>query len=99
MGDEAEGTGHDLRLGTVIHIQQHPVCLWKILLKMQHDLRSGPPEPVNGLVVISHHEQILPLPGQQPQNIILNPVHILKLIHEKIPEPVLPGRQDILSLG
>ena len=62
---------------------------------MEHDLRLGSPEPVDGLVIISHDEQIVLRGRQHAHDIVLELVNILELIHQNIPELSLPGSQDI----
>ena len=96
--DDPTGSLHNRLTATIIHIQKHSLCLWIILLKMKHNLRLRTPEPVDGLVVVSYDEQIILRSCKHADNIVLEPVDILELVHQNIPELPLPGPQDILPL-
>ena len=61
-----------------------------ILGEAQHDPRPGTPELVDGLVIVPHHKEVVLREGQHPEDLILDPVHILELIHEDIAEFFLP---------
>ena len=52
-------------------------------------------ELINGLLHVTHQEQIMPLPGQRRKNRILHGVGILIFVHENFPEPAadLSGRR------
>ena len=55
----------------------------------QDILNISPPELVNGLVVIAHHTEVFPPPGQKAGQQILEMVGILILIHQHIAELIL----------
>ena len=96
--NDLAGPLHNQTGATVIRIQQYPFCCRIILLEMQHNFRLRAPEPIDGLVVVAHDEQIILRRGQHPHDIVLELVDILKLIHQNIPELPLPGPENILPL-
>ena len=72
--------------------------LWKILGEVHHDLRLCSPEGIDGLIVISYNEQIVPGRCQHFYNVVLELIDILELIHQNILELLPPPCQDVRSL-
>ena len=57
-----------------------------LLLKAQDVLNVGPPEAVDALVVVAHHAEVLPPPGQQRRQEVLQVIGILVLVHQHVAE-------------
>ena len=70
-----------------------------MLLKGQNILNGGAAEAVNGLVVITHHANVLKLVRQQRGEHILGVVGVLVLVHHHIAELVLVQLQHIVILS
>ena len=90
MTDEPSCPVHNLLTASVIDIQNHPLCFRIIFLKSQHDFRFGSPKTIDGLVIVADNKQIGLLSRQHFHNFILNPVDILKFIHQNIRKALLP---------
>ena len=82
----------------IIHIEQHLLSSRIILLKVQHNLRTRTPKMVDGLVIVSHDEQVFSGFRQKSYHIVLNWIDILKFVYQYIGKPLLPGPSDICSL-
>ena len=80
VADQLSGRSDDLRGGAVILIQKNLLGSRVILLKSQHDLRPGSPEPVYGLVVVAHDKQVVLRQGHHADHLILDAVDILEFI-------------------
>ena len=78
---DAEPWQEPLAAGAVILVQQKTRGIGIVPLKPQHDLRLGTSEPVDGLVIIPHYEQVILRLSQHSHDLILDPVNILKLIN------------------
>ena len=90
MADEPFCTVHNFLTAPVIQVQNDLFRAGIIFFKSQHNLRSGSPKAVNGLIVITDNEQIRPVSRQHPDNLILHTVNILELIHKNIWKSFLP---------
>ena len=85
-------------LGTaVIDIQCHTLRSSIAFRKGQHNIRSGSPESIDGLIVVPHNKNIILGTGKHPNIFILKLVDILEFINENIAEQILPSRPDIRS--
>ena len=85
----------DILGGAVILLQLNHPCAGKCLLKAQNIPDIRPPEPVNRLVVIPHHAEILVLGRQKAHQLKLRVVGILVLVHHNIAEPLLVIVQNL----
>ena len=94
--DHFHGGIQDPFAAPVIHIQNHLLCPGIILREIQHDLRTGAPEMINGLVVVPHDKKIVLRLCQQTDDIILKLIDVLKFIHQDITEFLLPRPKDVL---
>ena len=89
---------HDFRGRAIVHVQYDLGGLRVVLRKIQHELRRGPAETVDGLIVVADNHEIGLLPGDHAHNLVLQAVDVLKLIDQ---EPVVArreGRADIRPL-
>ena len=84
---------------TKIHIQQNHLRPRIIFRKIQHNLRLRSPETINRLIIISHNKKIIFRFRKHFQNLILQKINILKLIHENVAKPLLPCGKNILPLS
>ena len=98
--------GNDPLRGSVIDLQRHLFRPGIPLGKIQQKIRPCPPESINALVIIPHHEQVFMLLRQYTQTFKLGLVHILKFIHQNeavFPLPIGPGslvlRQQFIAKG
>ena len=78
-----------------MHVQQDLLSPGIILTEPEHQLRISAPEPVDRLIIISYHKQIVLRKRQHPENIVLYPVAILEFVYQNVSEPYLPHRQYI----
>ena len=72
--------------GAVVLFQSDHPCVLVLLFKIQDILNVGPPETVDGLVIVTHHAEVPVSPGQQAGEEILQVVGVLILVHQHIPE-------------
>ena len=84
MGDQLSCPADDGAAAPVIDIQRNSFCVWVIIWKMEHDLRTCSSKTVDGLVVISYYEQIVLRLCQHPDNVVLNRIDILKFINQNV---------------
>ena len=98
MTDQPPCRINNLCCGAVIDSQKRLFGFWVIRPKSQHNLRLCPPEAVNRLIVISHNKQIVLRRSKHPHNLVLNPVNILKLVHQNVSVFLPPSSQNILPL-
>ena len=86
---------NDLLGGTVILLHIENFCVGINGVKPSQRLRIGGPETIDALVLISHHEEIPALSGQQANDRMLDLGGILSLVHAKIPIAGLDGSKDV----
>ncbi len=98
VGDNPQRAVYHMSRRTIIHVQQDLLCVFIIFPEFHHNSRFRTPESIDGLIVVSYHEQIIFRRRQHTHHIILSLVHILELIHQDITEPLLPLLQYIRSL-
>ena len=84
--------------GAVILLQPNDPCVLVLLFKIQDILNVGPPETVDGLVIVTHHAEVPVSPGQQAGEEILQVVGVLILVHQHIPELFLVVVQHLRFL-
>ena len=82
--DYLHGSTQDTGTAAIVYIQQNGLCFRIIPGEVQHDLRSGSPEMINGLVVVPHNKQIICRSCQHAQDFVLQAVDILKFIHQNM---------------
>ena len=82
----------------VVLLQADGAACVILLLKIEDIFNIRPPEPVDGLVIVPHHADILPPAGQQPGQQILQMVGVLILVNEDIPEFLLVIGPHLLVL-
>ena len=81
--------------GAVVLFQSDHPCVLVLLFKIQDILNVGPPETVDGLVIVTHHAEVPVSPGQQAGEEILQVVGVLILVHQHIPELFLVVAQHL----
>ena len=96
--DQALGPLHDKFRTTVIFIEHYLRRARVILRKIQHDLRFGPAELVNRLVIIPDNKEVIFRQSQHPHNLILHGADVLKLVNQDILEFLLPGAKNLRPL-
>ena len=72
--------------GAVILLQADDPGILVLLFKIQDILDIGPPEAVDGLIVIAHHAEVPTAPRQQACEQILQMVCVLILVHQHVAE-------------
>ena len=69
--NHASRPAYDSCLTAVIDRKENLLHIRKIFLKVQHDLRPGPPESINRLVIIPHNKNIVLRQCQHPDQLVL----------------------------
>ena len=86
VADDRVGGLQDVAGGAVVLLQaDHPGVLI-LAFKGEDILDGGSPEAVDGLVVVAHHADVLPSPGQQRRQQVLEVVGVLILVDEDVAE-------------
>ena len=96
MVDQALGPLHDKFRTTVIFIEHYLRRARVIFRKIQHDLRLGPAELINRLIVIPDNKEVIFRQRQHPHNLILHGADVLKLVNQDILKFLLPGAKTLL---
>ena len=86
-----------MRLAAVILIEDDRLTAFEIALKVHDDIHIGAPPCIDGLVRIAHHAQLRLRRAEQLDDVILQLVDILELIHMDVIKAALPLLADILS--
>ena len=89
------GSIQDILRRTVVLFQFNDSCIWKNFLKIQNIFYICSPESVDGLIVVSHHTEILIFPRQNTHQLKLHRVCVLILVHHNITKTVLITLQHI----
>ena len=84
--DDGVGGIQNVLGGAVVLFQPNDPGVLVLLFKIQDILNVGPPETVDGLVIVTHHAEVPVSPGQQAGEEILQVVGVLILVHQHIPE-------------
>ena len=95
VADDGIGRVEDGLGRAVVLLEPDDLGFWVLLLEAQNILDSGPPEAVDGLVVVAHHADVLILLGQQLDQHILGVVGVLILVHHDVAEFVLVVVQHV----
>ena len=98
MVDQALGPLHNKFRTTVIFIEHYLRRARVIFRKIQHDLRLGPAELINRLIVIPDNKEVIFRQRQHPHNLILHGADVLKLVNQDILKFLLPGAKDLRPL-
>ena len=93
--DHIVGRIQDVLGGTVILFQLDDGSIRKNLLEIQDIADVGPPEFVNGLVIVTHHAQIPVFACQKAYQLELRRVGVLILVHHDITKTLLVRFQHI----
>ena len=96
--DDGVGGIQNVLGGAVVLFQSDHPCVLVLLFKIQDILNVGPPETVDGLVIVTHHAEVPVSPGQQAGEKILQVVGVLILVHQHIPELFLVVVQHLRFL-
>ena len=84
VADHTVGRVEDIGGGAVVLLQPDGPGAGVIFLKVEDVLNGGAPEPVDALVVVAHHADVLLRPGQQAHQLELCHAGILVLVHQQI---------------
>ena len=98
VGNQRKGCPDNPASAPVIFLQTQLVCTCIIPGKMSHQFRPCTAELVDGLVIVAHKKQLVLRRCQKAQNLVLQRIHILHLIHQYVPKLLLPDLQVIGAL-
>ena len=98
IGDHRVCAFQYIAAGTVVLLQAHQLAIGIVTLKILDILYLRTAPAVNGLIIITHHKQIVPLPGQQPQPGILDRVGILEFVHQDMGKALLIVLQNVRAI-
>ena len=93
--DHLVSRAQDRLCGAVILFQLNDPCARKRLLKAQYILYIGSAEPVNGLIVVSHHTDVPVFGGQKAHKPELGRIGILILVYHDVTESFLVVLQNL----
>ena len=88
--DDGVGGVQDVLGGAVVLLQPDDPGALVLLLEGEDIFDGCSAEPVNGLVVVAHHADVLPLPRQGGRQEVLEVVGVLVFVDEDVAELVLP---------
>ena len=94
MTDNPTGGLDDRLCRTIILLQADDPGTGEIIVKIEDITDLGAPPAVDRLVVVTDHTKVFLRPDQQLNQPVLDPVGILKLIHQQIFETLLPMPSD-----
>ena len=98
VGDHRVGCLQDVLGGAVVLLQTNYPGALILLFKAQNVLNGSAADAIDGLIVVTHHTDILIPPGQQCGQKILQIVGVLILVNEHIAELPLIVVPHILIL-
>ena len=96
--DDGVGALEDVFLAAVILVEDHRPAVREILFKFQDDVHPGPAPRIDRLIGITDDAQLRIRCAQQPDDRILQLVHILKLIDMEIGKTALPLCAHLFAL-
>ena len=82
--NDAVGGIQDVGGGAVVLLQPNDLRAGEMLLEVQDVLDGGAAEPVDALVVVAHHADVLVAAGQQTHQMELGHAGVLILVHQYI---------------
>ncbi len=82
----------------VILLQPDDFGVGIIVIEVENIADLGPSPAVDRLIIIADHAEVIFRADQQLHKPILNPVGILKLIDQQVPEALLPAPPDLRML-
>ena len=85
----------DVGGGAVVLLKLHHPCTGEVLVEVEDVAHVGAAPAVDGLVVVAHHADVLPLPAEQAQEPVLRGVGVLELVDEHVAEAGRPARQQL----
>ena len=99
VGDHLVGGVQYVAGGAVVLLQLDGHALGEVLLEVQYVPKVGPAPAVDGLVVVAHHAQVVPIPRQQPHQHVLGGVGVLVFVHQYVAEfvPVVVQHRRLLG--
>ena len=83
VGNDGEGSGENLPGGAIIFFQPDGVKFREILRQLIKAGRVRAPEAVDGLIRISDHKKLCPIPVPCLHQAVLQRVDVLKLVDQK----------------
>ena len=87
MGNDAIGGIKNGGTGAVILFQPHNFCTTKVITKRANVFNSSTTPAIDGLIVIPHDGHGDGFAGKHLQPGVLNPVGVLKFIHQQMTKP------------
>ena len=87
--DDGVGCVQDVLGGAVVLLQPDDPSALVLLLEGEDILNGSAAEAINGLVVVAHHADVLPLPRQGGRQQVLQVVGVLVFVDEDVAELVL----------
>ena len=86
VADNGVGSLQDVPGGAVVLFQADDPGVLVLTLEGEDIFNGGTPEAVDGLVVVTHHTDVLPAPGQKTGQQVLEVVGVLVLVDEDVAE-------------
>ena len=96
--DDGVGRLQDIAGGAVVLLQANDPGVLVLTLEGEDVFNGGATEPVDGLVVVTHHADVLPSSRQKPGQEVLEVVGVLILVDEDVAELPLVELPDVLVL-
>ena len=84
--DDVVGRGHNPGCGPVVDLEVDPAGIWIVALEVEDVANVCLAPRVDRLIGIADDEQVAMLAGQGRHHHILNPVRVLVLVDEDVPE-------------
>ena len=95
MRDDRVGAAQDVAGGAVVLLQLHQLRARKMTGEILDVLHPRAPPAVDGLVVVAHHEEVVPVAREQQQPGVLDGVGVLELVHQHVLEPLAVVLQHV----
>ena len=93
--DDAVGGVQDGRGAAVILLEADDLRVLEEALEREQVLDLGPAPPVDALVVVAHHADVAGGPHEVAQQVHLQAVGVLELVHQDVVELVAPVRPHV----
>ena len=98
LGDQGVGGLEDGAGGAIILLQAYYLGVGVVALEALDVLHPRPTPAIDGLIVVAHQEEIVPVPGQQAQPGVLDGIGILELVHQDVGEALLVVVADVRAV-